>query len=91
MSSYCDFSDLPKDMCGCQDCRPDGVRYEDFVIVPAGDGHDAFMVVHGPCAERVLFTQVCHMDTLVRIAAEHTCIEPDPDAPVTFREFMRDL
>lgn len=45
----------------------------DFVIVPAGGGHVAFMVTHGPCGERLLLTQVCHLDTLVRIAAEHIC------------------
>jgi hypothetical protein len=52
------------------------VDHGDFVIAPAGDGHDAFIVTHGPCAERLLLTQVCHLDTLVRIAAEHTCPIP---------------
>ena len=53
----------------------------EFLIVPMGDGHDAFEVIHEPCSERVLCTMTVHLDTLVRLAAEHAC--PIPTAKTT--------
>lgn len=73
--------------CGHCDClKPVGADLSDVLIQGDDVAVGAFRITHEPCGATLLFTQRVHMDTLVRIAAEHDCAEPDPDwnpVPVT--------
>lgn len=59
----------------CVNHAPDGPRPFDRTLaeylIEGDQGH--IEVTHEPCGEQVLLTMRVHVDTLARIAREHTC------------------